>query len=225
MAIPPITYVGDGTFQDLYQPVSGKSEWGMDTLTRTMTGSQPNLQAYVQSLAQGQTFVFNFNTYYLQSWECDNDQVFPKVTLLYKGLFGGIPNPFVSGRTIEGCSSLTTSSPVSISYFDFKSQGSVTKDVMGTRTSRYIARESSYKYITTSRPSAPTYTTLDVAFSIQYIQSEITTDAGVTFATNAPAALATALAASAYTLTITQTVPVFGTAFFENEDVVTQYST
>lgn len=220
-----ITYVGDGTFLDFYEPVSGKSEWGMDTLTRTMKGSQPNLKAFVQGLAQGQTYTFNFNTYYLQSWECDNEQVFPGVTLLYKGLFGGIPAPFVTGRTIEGSSSQTTSSPVSITYFDFKTQGSISADVMGTAQRRYISRESNYKYITNSRPSTFTYGSLDVPFAIQYIESIITTDAGVSFASGAPAALATALAPSAYLQVTTQTVPVFGSVYFENEDAVTQYST
>lgn len=223
MAVPPITYNGDGTFQDKYEPVPGKSEWGMDTLTRGMQGAQPNLKLFVAGLAQGQTFAFNFNTYYLQTWECDNNQVFPTVTMVYKGLFDGIPAPFTTGRTCEQTSSQTTSSAISITYFDFTTQGSVTKDVMGTRNTRYITREANWKYITIGRPSSPTYTTLDVSFTPQAIQSEITTDAGVTFASNAPSALATALAPAIGNITTTECTPVVGSPYFECTDNVMQY--
>lgn len=225
MSIPPIIYKGDGSFLDLFEPVSGKSEWGMDTLTRVMAGAQENLVAFVETLAQGATHSFNGNTYYLQSWEPVNEQVFPKITLLYKGLIDGIPEPFVSGRTVEQSSSQTTDTAVSITYFDFKAQGSVTKDVMGTANRRYLTRESTYKYITSSRPTSPTYVSLDVPMDVIYLESIITTDAGVNFASNAPAALATALAPAITTATTTQTMPVFGTIYFENEDVVIQYST
>lgn len=221
-----ITYVGNGAFQDLFEPVAGKSEWGMDTLTRVMSGSQPLLLAFMASLAQGQRYFYNGNNYYLQAWECDNNQVFPKVTMLHKGLNDGIPAPFVTGGTTEQTQSATTSSAISITYFDFATQASVTKDVMGTRTTRSLTRRSNYKYITTTRPTAPTYTTLDIPYDPVVISSIITTDAGVSFASNAPAALATALFPSAYNITTTSVVPVFvGSTprFFECEDEVQQY--
>lgn len=223
MSVPPIIYVGDQAFADKYTPVSGKSEWGMDTLTRAMIGSQPLEVAFIQSLAQGQIFVWNFNNYYLQSWESDNEQVFPTVTLLYKGLNNGIPPPFVTGETMEQTSSATTSSPVTITFFDYETQGPLTKDVTGTRTTRYLTRSAKYKYITSARPTSPTYTTLDVPMAPIVLQSNITTDAGVNYATNAPAALATALAPSISNETTTNCSPVFGSPFFECEDSVMQY--
>lgn len=225
MPLTTTTYVGNGAFEDMYEPVSGKSEWGMDTLTRVMAGKQTSLVSFVNGLNQGDTYSYHGNTYYLQSWEPDNDPVFPKIRMEYKGLFDGIPDPFVSGRTVEQSCSQTTADPVTITYWDAATQSSVTGDVMGTRTSRYITRESTYRYITSSRPSSPTYTALDVAMAIIYLQSEITTDVGANFASNAPAALATALFPSAYLEYTTDTNPVFGTPFFENTDCVIQYST
>ena len=221
--MPTVIFEGDGSFDDRYEPVSGKSEWGMDTLTRGMSGAQTGLVTFIQGLAQGQTYSWNGNTYYLQSWEPDNDPVFPTVTLFYKGLNDGIPDPFVSGREMEQTSSATTNAPVSITFFDYESQTDVTREVMGTRTTRYRTREATYRYIKSGRPTAPTYTTLDTAMTPIVLQSVITTDAGVSFASNAPAALATALTPSVYTETATNCVPVFGTPFFECEDNVMQY--
>lgn len=221
-----INYVGNPAFEDLFEPVAGKSEWGMDTLTRVMSGSQPNLLAFMAALAQGARYFYNGNNYYLQTWECDNNQVFPRVTMLYKGLFAGIPAPFVSGGTTEQTQSASTDSPVSITYFDFATQGSVTKDVTATRTTRSLVRRSNYKYITTTRPTGPTYTNLDIAYSPVVITSNIITDAGTNYSTNAPAALATALFPSAYTIATTSVVPVFvgpTPQFFECEDEVQQY--
>lgn len=223
MSVPLITYNGDQSFADKYEPVSGKSEWGMDTLTRGMTGAQPGLVLFMQSLAQGQPFVFNFNTYSLQSWECDNNQVFPTVTLVYKGLYSGIPQPFVSGRTVEQASSQTTASPISTTYFDFASQASVTKDLMGTRNTRYLTREATYRYIHNGRPTGPTYNALDVAYPPEAIESIITTDAGASWTSNAPTALATALAPATYNVATMSCDPVFGTPFFECTDSVMQY--
>lgn len=223
MAIPPITYNGDGSFQDKYEPVPGKSEWGMDTLKRGMQGSQPNLKLFVAGLSQGQVFVFNFNTYYLQTWECDDEQVFPTVTILYKGLVAGIPAPFVTGRTVEQSSSATTNTAISTTYFDFTSQSSVTKNLVGTRNTRYLTREATWKYITVGRPSSPTYNTLDVAYTPEVIESIITTDGGVSWNSNAPSGLATALAPSINVVSTTNTSPVVGSPYFENEDNVIQF--
>lgn len=221
-----ITYVGNGAFEDTFEPVAGKSEWGMDTLTRVMAGSQPNLVAFISALAQGQRYFWNGNNYYLQTWECDNNPVFPRVTMLYKGLFAGIPAPFVTGMTTEQTQSASTSDPVEITFWDYATQTSVTRKVSATRTTRSIVRRSNYKYITTVRPTAPTYTALDIPYSPQVITSNIITDAGTNYSTNAPAALATALFPSAYNITTTNVVPVFvgpTPQFFECEDEVQQY--
>lgn len=92
-----VAILGSGTFQDLYAPVKGKSEWGMDTLTRRLTGARSLLEAFVASLAQGQIYPPTATAesgYYLQTWEPDDSPNVASVTLNYKGLVtGGTPTP------------------------------------------------------------------------------------------------------------------------------------
>lgn len=203
--MPSVTFVGNGDFADAHEPVSGKSEWGMDTLQRTMRGKQTSLVAYMVTLAQGATLTWNSQTYRLQSWECDNNPVFPSVSLLYKGLFSGIPDPFVSGTQIEQTFSISCSSPQNAS-----------------RDIRYLTRSSEYKYIKSGRPTGPTYTDLDVDIDIVILQSVIRTeDGGVLFGSVSVGLLA-ALTPAEYNLALMSCVPVFGTPFFECTDIVTK---
>ena len=111
-AVTTITYTGDYAFEDEFEPVPGKSEWGMDTLTRVMAGGQPNLVAFMEGLSQGQSYTFNGNVYYLQTWQPDGGQVYPRVTMNYLGLVGGIPAPKASGGMIEQTISLSASETV-----------------------------------------------------------------------------------------------------------------
>jgi hypothetical protein len=78
--------VGDCTFSDAAIPAAGKSEFGIDTLTRKLSGHRTLLAAFLATLAQGQTYAFNGINFYLQTWEPDENIPTATVSLQYKGL-------------------------------------------------------------------------------------------------------------------------------------------
>lgn len=88
--------LGDVTFRDKHPAVPGKSEFGMDTLVRHVEGfvgeDGENLQAFIESLNQGDTYEFGNVPFYLQTWTPDDETPVCTVTLNYKGLTpGGTP--------------------------------------------------------------------------------------------------------------------------------------
>lgn len=210
-----VTYVGDISFADAHEPVPSKSEWGMDQINRTMRGGQPNLVAFMEGLGQGASYTFNGNIYYLQTWECDNHPVFPSVSMMYKGLTGGIPPPKASGSTVE--QSLTLTSSMVSGY------KSAQRDI------RFLTRQSSTLYIATSAPLTATYG-LDVNFNpyAHFISSVIrATDTSgndyVYSGADAPAALVTALTPVGYLdIAVPQCTPVVGSPYFECTDTCTR---
>lgn len=213
--IDNITYTGDPSFDDAHYPVPGKSEWGMDTLTRTMSGASGSLEAFVASLGQGTSYTFNHNTYYLQTWDDDKGRAFASVTLNYKGLTGGIPPPKASGGTIEQTLQLTSSA-----ISGYKS---------ASREIRYLTRQSSTLYIATAAPVAGTYG-IDVDFNpyTHIISSVIraTDNSGNDYewaGADAPTALVTALTPVGYLdIIVPHSSPVVGSPFFECEDCCTR---
>ena len=195
-------------FIEVHTPIAGKSEWGMDTLTRLLRGIQPNEAAFAAALAQGQTYVSSGTTYYLQTWEPDNNPVHPGFTLQYKGLIGGIPAPKAEGQTIE--QSITLSA------------GTVSGYQSATRDIRYCTRSAKTRYIATSRPTSPTYG-LDVSVSPRILYSVIraTDTSGNNFVfsgANAPAALVSALTPAGGVLSFMECSPVVGSPYFECTD-------
>lgn len=187
-------------------PIAAKSDWGIDTLTVEMQGAQPGLSAYVATLAQGQTYTYNSQTWYLQSWSDDKDTVYPTVTLVFKGLFSGIPAPFVNGQSIVQTGTISCTSPEEAS-----------------RTFSYYTRQTTTRYISTFRPVLPTYTTPDIPFTPVIYKSEIRAADGTLYLGNAPAALVTALTpgAASPSTTMTCNEVVAGSPLFECEDVCT----
>ena len=201
-----VTYTGDATFDDVHEPVSGKIEWGMDTLTRTMSGKQPLVATFVAGLSQGAAYSFGSNTYYLQTWESDNNPVYPRITLHYKGLVGGIPTPKASGQQITQSVSVTCSSPQAAS-----------------RDITYVTRQSTTLYIASGRPTGSTYM-LDITFTatnIYTLSSVIRTEDGAIYHGSAPAALVVALTPDTATQSFMQCTPVVGTPYFECSDTAT----
>jgi hypothetical protein len=176
----------------------------MDTLTRKVQGAQPEEVAYINGLAQGDITNFNGQQWYLQNWDSDHDPIFPTITLNYLGLNDGIPAPFTSGTTVVQTGTISCTTPSKAS-----------------RTFSYYTRQSTYKYIKASRPTTPTYTTLDIAYTPTIFKSEIRNEDGTVYLGNAPAGLVTALTPVGVVLTTTMTAtPVFGTPYFECEDNV-----
>lgn len=197
-------------------PIASKSDWGIDTLTVEMWGAQPGLVAYVAALAQGQTYTYNSQTWYLQSWSDDKDQVYPTVTLNFKGLFSGIPAPFVNGQNINQTGTITVAK-------DTVNPDGTTTPSSASRTFSYFTRQTTTRYITTSRPTVPTYTTPDIPFTPVIYKSEIRDADGTLYTGNAPAALVSGLTpvGSINATTMTCNAIIAGTALFECEDVCT----
>jgi len=208
--MPSTTYVPSSgatyNFSLKSTPIAAKADWGIDTLTVEMWGAQPGLVAYVAGLAQGTTYTYNSQTWYLQSWSDDKDTVYPTVTLTYKGLFSGIPSPLVTGQTIVQSGTISCTSPSSAS-----------------RTFSYYTRQTTTRYISTSRPTVPTYTTTDIPYTPFIYKSEIREENGTIYPGSAPAPLVAALTPGAATpqTTMSCTEIIAGTALFECEEVCT----
>ena len=222
-----VQYHGDVTFQDMFLPVPYKTEWGMDGLLRVQKGAQSLLTAFVAGLSQGATYTFNSGTYYLQSFEPNDDPVFPEVTMHYKGLHGGIPPPKSSGATIE--QNITVAASASDDDTD---AGSALGTINGVdvqtaeRQIRYFTRRAETLYITTSRPTSASYG-IDADVDI-YVDSSVirATDINgknyVFSGTNAPAAIVTALTPATTVQSFMQCNPVVGSPYFECRDVATK---
>ena len=208
--MPSTTYVpSSGASYDFglkNTPIASKSDWGIDTLTVQMCGAQPGLVAYVATLAQGQTYSYNSQTWYLQSWSDDKDPTYPTVTLIYKGLFSGIPTVSVNGQTIVQTGNISCTSPSE-----------------ATRTFSYYTRQTTTRYITTSRPTLPTYTTPDIPYTPYIYKSEIRLADGTLYLGSAPIGLVTALTPGAGTnqTTMTCNEVIAGVPLFECEDICT----
>lgn len=187
-------------------PIASKSDWGIDTLTAEYQGAMPGLVAYVAGLAQGQTYTYNSNNFYLQSWSDDKDTVYPTVSLNYKGLFSGIPTELVSVSEITQSGTISTTTPEE-----------------ATRTFTYRTFQTVTRYITTTAPTSATYTTPAVDVDPVIFKSEIRTASGALFLGSVPAALLTALTPSGTDnqTTMSYSQPIAGVNLFECEDVCT----
>lgn len=211
----PISYIGINAAHDQHIPVAGKDEWGMDTLFRTVRMSKAAFATYLAALDQGDIYTFDSHNFYLQTWQPFDGGAFPGVTLNYKGLTKGLPDPLESDDRVELVSSV--SDEVETTYNE--------KDVVGaSKTVRYVAPQTTYRYITSSRPTTPTHSTTNSA-NIEYLDSKVT----LTFsdgstqvvAGSVPSAVISALAGSPEEFVIGPIVePVPGTIYFECVDVV-----
>ena len=152
-------------FEDKTLPVASKSDWGIDTLTRELTGAQPGLIAYINALNVGDTTTYNGQTFYLQSWSDDKDQTYPTVSLNYKGLFDGIPAPIISFTTNNQIITKVTTT----NYGDI------------TQIYSYTTRTTTTRYISTAPPSSPTYGKPAAGFKPTIYKIEYRTATGAIF--------------------------------------------
>lgn len=220
MSVPAVIYKGQtavvgsggtGDFVDQHEPAPGKSEWGMDTLARTVKGCQSNLAAFIGTLGQGAIYSFGGNDYYLQTWEPDKNAVFPSVSLNYKGLTGGIPPEKASGGQVEQCITLAAN--------DIGIYRTATRDI------RYVTRRSCTQYISDGRPTGATYG-LDISSAIEIRSSVIRAEDAdgnsyVFSGADAPSDLVTALTAATDVFSYMECSPVVGTPYFECTDTAT----
>lgn len=199
-----ITYKGNVTFDDAMEPRAGKSDWGMDTLTRRMKGASTLLAAYLATLVQGDTYAYNSHTYYLQTWEPDDDSVFATVTLSYKGLNAGIPAASAVDETTIQTTSISTDSPEK-----------------ATRDIEFYSPQTTWRYINSGRPAFASYGSIANGRTASIIRSVITDKDGKRYPGNAPAGLVSALFVSASNrVTGPHCEPIYGTPYFECQDVV-----
>lgn len=105
----PILTTGNAAFDDISLPVSGKSEFGMDTLTRKTMGARAELPTYLASLHQGDVFTFNDVQFFLQSWDPNDATPFASVALYYKGLIAGVPVPDIITEIVSAAGSVSKS--------------------------------------------------------------------------------------------------------------------
>lgn len=200
-----IATLGSTGFQDASIPAAGKSEFGMDTLQRKMTGYIGNLEAYLATLAQGLIYTFNGTPFYLQSWEPDNATPVATVLLNYKGLaVGGTPVPDIQTEVVSAIgrmqrSYLQHNGGLGISIRNKQSgtvgvvnpvSGQVELErilsapiytVSATMEFTYHAVESRYRYITTGRPSEPEYDTVESDYVPAMEEVRINTSDGATY--------------------------------------------
>ncbi len=211
-----VTYVGDVAFEDAMEPRAGKSDWGMDTLTRKMKGASTLLTAFLGTLNQGDIYFYRGQNFYLQTWEADDDPVFSTVTLNHKGLRSGIPAPAaVDETTIQTTSIGADISSLSITNADGTTAKTATRDI------EFYCPQTTWRYITNGRPTAPTYSTIANGRSPIVIRSTITLDNGTRYTGNAPIGLVTALTPALIVKVLgPHDQPIFGTPYFECEDVV-----
>lgn len=176
-----LSSLGDTTFRDATIPVPGKSEFGMDTLTRKMEGfvgeNGANLIGFIQGLNQGDTFLFGTVLFYLQTWQSDDATPIANVTLIYKGLKpGGTPEPDIqtqivasSGGTSADYSAFNDGIGIPYRKEPFGDPASPTLINIYTTSAvlefTYDAAQSTYRYITTGKPSGPRYEHIDIEFT------------------------------------------------------------
>lgn len=231
--------LGSGTFLDLFAPAKGKSEWGMDTLTRKMSGARSLLPAFIAGLAQGQLF----QGYYLQTWEPDDDPNVATVTLNYKGLqTGGTPQPDPISEFSRAKGSISKSYATendgkgrvykqnvwrSFLQLETGAQTEVENGQLPVYTTGctmefvYYAVQTTYRYIRQGKPDGPQYTSIDIGFSPSISERRYTTADGSVYGKNAPSALT----ADLQPVTIERVVGftskhVIGSPYYECEDIV-----
>lgn len=197
--------LGDTTFRDSTIPVPGKSEFGMDTLTRRMVGyvgeDGENLQAFIESLNQGDTHNFGGVLFYLQTWTPDDGTPVATVTLNYKGLKpGGTPEPDIQREfvTAKGFVSKSFSElnlgkgiPYSVravwrSFYEAPTGGQddlvvgnqSVYTVSATMEFTYIAPQVTFRYISEGEPVAARYESVGFDYTLVIDDARIVTGDG-----------------------------------------------
>jgi hypothetical protein len=211
-----ITYKGETTFDDRMEPRAGKSDWGIDTLTRRIMGPSTGLATFLASLSQGATYSYNGAVYYLQTWEPDDDPVYATVGLNYKGLKAGIP----TAVALDDTNVQTTSIDADVTSLHI-ANGSGVEATRAVRDIEFDCPQTTWRYISLGRPAFATYGSIANGRSAIVRRSIIRLDNGIEYRGNAPVGVVSALTvALSNKVTGPHVVPIFGTPYFECEDLV-----
>lgn len=206
-----LSNLGSCTFLDSCVPLKGKTEWGMDTLTRKLVGARSLAEAFIATLAQGQTYpTGSTNPYYLQTWDADDNPNVCNLTLNYKGLVtGGTPTPLqeteivtVIGKTTADYSTegATVEAPGGLGRYYRKDliwsmespagPGDNGRSFKGFRDRyavsaamefMYKAPQTIYRYIKVGRPVAASYNSIGFSYTMIIEKARITLSDGTTY--------------------------------------------
>lgn len=119
-----LTYIGETEFAQSGPPQWQQSVWDLDTLTIPYSGSQPNLDSFLNSLEKGSPADIDGDMY-LMDWRISGTKAYPQVDLVYSGKKNGDlpPAKHSSGSSVQSASSsrsstsILTTSPVSIQFY------------------------------------------------------------------------------------------------------------
>lgn len=235
--------LGSCTFQDVYAPAKGKSEWGMDTLTRRLSGARSLLDAYIATLAQGQVY----QGYYLQSWQPDEDPVVANITLEYKGLLtGGTPTPtqeteIVSavGRTTKDYSTEGTVGLVNLGRLYANTLIASTGEApapgdFGTSVQfikkryalsaymefTYKSPQTIYRYISVGRPVAARFSSVGFDYTLIIEDARIVTSDGMIFSGRTQENFFDLTPVAENKVVSFMAKPVIGSPYWECQDII-----
>lgn len=242
--------IGSGTFLDLYTPLKGKSEWGMDTLTRKGHIARVLAEAFIATLEQGDPYpAGNPFPYYLQTWDVDDNPNVATITLNYKGLaFGGTPIPrqesgttLVLGKTTKDYSGegIDPDAPDGLGRFYRKDliwsmdsppgpsdNGRAFKGyrdryaLSASMEFMYRAGQTVYRYISVGRPSRARFNNIGFSYDTEIEKARITLSDGMVYEGRAKEVFFELTPVARDRAVDFQTIEVVGTPFWETTDVV-----
>lgn len=93
-----LTYIGETEFVQSGPPQWQQSAWDLDTLTIPYSGSQPNLDSFLNNLEKGSPADIDGDMY-LMDWRISGTKAYPQVDLVYIGKKNGEMPP---KKTIKG---------------------------------------------------------------------------------------------------------------------------
>lgn len=233
--------IADCTFLDVFTPAKGKNEWGVDTLTRKMTGARSLLDAFLATLAQGQVHA----GYFLQTWDSDEKPDVATVTLHYKGLRNGTPAPIILSEVVSAVGQTSADysdegTPAGIGRLyrqDVYATAGETPGIPGsvgtsieffrnryavsaTAEFTYSAVQTQYRYISIGKPNGPTYNVVDIPFSPAMDRVRIVLSDGTTYGGESMLATFDLVPETDERVISFRSSPIIGTPYWECEDVV-----
>lgn len=209
------TYLGRTAFAENSLPITGKNEYGLDTLRRTFIGAAPFLDTFIKGLSQGIRYDQPGRAWFLQTWEVDDNKLWPTVFLNYKGLASGkLPKPRSDDEWITQNATVTAQfdPPIDI---DGVEVADATKNI------NYRCLQTAWQYVTDKRPLGAKIGKTSWAAQPFILNSVIEAGGIVYNGNNAPAPIATALSVTpSYVVLGPIAREVFGTPYWEVDEVV-----
>lgn len=154
-----LTYIGETEFVQSGPPQWQQSTWDLDTLIISYSGSQPNLDSFLNSLEKGSPSDIDGDMY-LMDWRISGTKAYPQVDLVYIGKKNGELPPVkrVYGNPIQSSSSTRSvglSSPTNATlefyavtsqatWYTYDAPGSLgtAADPSGSPTPRFLVTDS-----------------------------------------------------------------------------------